>query len=161
MTSNYERLILELKNKLKNKFITFDVLFRIINSQKYNKDFIIINDESIHTLIENIITERERIGANMEKKLNDLLWLNERLIQFGEEPQPSKTKARKILKTIAINIYDLEAEKYEKRTSFNLLRRELNNKPERRFPLGNAKKCVNLKCFLIDCCLKCKKVGGN
>lgn len=161
MTSVYETLVLELKNKLKNKFITFDVLFRIINSEEYNEDFIIINDEPIHTLIENIITEREKIGANMEKKLNDLLWLNERLIQFGEEPQPSKTKALKILKTIPINIYDLQAEKYEKKTSFNLLRRELNNKPERRFPLHNAKKCVYLKCFLINSRLKCKKVGGN
>ena len=152
MTSVYESLIWELKDKLKNKNIKFNDLFSLINNQQYNnKNFIIIPDETINTLIEKINTERERIGDDMEKKLNNLLWLNERLVQFGEDPQPSITKARKILKKIFINIYDLVAEKCEKRTTIKLLRKELKNKPERCFPLCNAKENVNLKCFLITC----------
>ena len=162
MTSVYESLIWELKDKLKNKNIKFNDLFSLINNQQYNnKNFIIIPDETINTLIEKINTERERIGDDMEKKLNNLLWLNGRLVQFGKDPQPSITKALKILKKIFINIYDLDAEKCEKITTINLLRRELINKPERRFPLHSAKENATLKCFLINCHLKCKKGGGN
>ena len=76
MTTLYESLILELKSKLKNKNIKFNDLFSLINNQKYNENFIIIYDNDIHTLIENIIIEREKIGINMERKLNDFLWLN-------------------------------------------------------------------------------------
>jgi hypothetical protein len=101
-------------------------LFSLINNQKYDEIIEIIHDETIQTLIENIVDEREKIGNNMEKKLNDLLWLNDRLIQFGEEPQTSKTKALNLLKTkVFINIYDLDAEKYESRTTNKLLIKEL------------------------------------
>ena len=86
----------------------------------------------------------------MENKLNDLLWLNDRLIQFGEETQSSKTKALKLLKTkIFINIYDLEAEKYERKTTKEELRKELREKRDRRFPLCSVKKNQTLRCFLI------------
>lgn len=91
----------------------------------------------------------------MEKKLNDLLWLNELLIQFGEETHSSKTQALKVLKTkVFINIYDLatdqyKKEQYEKRTTKNLLRKELKEHPERRYPLHSTKKNIILKTFLI------------
>lgn len=105
MTSVYEGLICDVKIKLKNKNINFNKIFSLINNEKYDKIIEIINDEKIQRLIENIIDEREKIGNNMEKKLNNLLWLNERLIQFGEDPQSSKTKALKLLKTkVFINI---------------------------------------------------------
>jgi hypothetical protein len=126
MTSVYEGLIYDLKIKLANKNIEFKKLFSLINNQKYDEIIEIIHDETIQTLIENIVDEREKIGNNMEKKLNDLLWLNDRLIQFGEEPQTSKTKALNLLKTkVFINIYDLDAEKYESRTTNKLLIKEL------------------------------------
>jgi hypothetical protein len=150
MKSIYEGLIYELKNKLKNKNIKFNKIFSLINNQKYNEIIKIIRDETIQTLIENIVSERERIGNNMENKLNNLLWLNERLIQFGEEPQSSKKKALNLLKTkCIINIYDLEEEKYERRTTKELLKKELRKKRDRRFPLCNAKENKTLKCFLI------------
>ena len=135
MTSIYEGLICDLKIKLQNKNIKFKVLFRLINNQNYDKiREILKDDKTSQTLIDNIVSERETIGNNMENKLNNLLWLNDRLIQFGEEPQPSKTKAQKLLKTkVFINIYDLEAEKYERRTTKELLRKELRKKPDRRF----------------------------
>lgn len=140
MTSIYEGLICDLKIKLKNK-----------NKKIKFKDlFSLINDEPIQTLIENIVAERKRIGNNMENKLNNLLWLNDRLIQFGEEPQSSKTKALKLLKTkVFINIYDLEAENYEKRTTKKKLKIELKENPDRRFPLDNAKENITLRSFLI------------
>jgi hypothetical protein len=87
----------------------------------------------------------------MENKLNDLLWLNERLVQFGEQPQPSKKRALKMLKAkVFINIYDLAAEKYEKRTTKQKLVEQLRNCPEKRFPLQIAKKYKALKCFLTS-----------
>jgi hypothetical protein len=150
MISNYENLIRDLKNKLKSKNISFKKCFYLINNQKYDTIIEIIDDVNIQTLINNIISEREKIGNNIENKLNNLLWLNERLVQFGEEPQTTKTKALNILKTkVFINIYDLESEKYEKRTTKKLLKKELRKIYDRRFPLFNAKENVTLKCFLI------------
>ena len=79
-----------------------------------------------------------------------LLWFNDILIIFGEEPQPTITKALKLLKSkVFINIYDLEAEKYNRKTSKKILIKELKNKPERRFPLNIANNKIFLKCFLI------------
>ena len=153
MTSVYEGLICDLKNKLKNKNIKFKDFFSLINNQKYdeiNEINEINDDESIQKLIKNIFNEREKIGNNMKNKLNNLLWLNDRLIQFGEEPQSSKTKALDLLKTkVFINIYDLEAEKYERRTTKELLQKELRKKCDRRFPLCSAKENITLRCFLI------------
>jgi hypothetical protein len=150
MTSVYEELICNVKIKLKNKNIKIKDLFSLINNEKYDEIIEIIHDETIHTLIENIVVERERIGNNIENKLNNLLWLNDRLIQFGEEPQLSKTKALNLLKKkVFINIYDLEAEKYEKRTTKKLLKRDLKKNPDRRYPLRLAKNNITLKCFLI------------
>ena len=107
MSSVYEELICKLKNKLKNKN-KFNYLFKLINNQKYNEIIEIIHDETICILIENIVIERERIGNNMENKLNNLLWLNDILIIFGEEPQLTKTKALNLLKSkVFINIYNL------------------------------------------------------
>jgi hypothetical protein len=153
MTSIYEGLICDLKIKLiklKKKNIKFNEIFSLINNEKFVELNTIIDDEPIQRLIKNIVAERETIGNNIEIKLNNLLWLNDRLIQFGEEPQTSKTKALNLLKTkVFINIYDLAAEKYEKRTTQQLLRKELRNKCGRRFPLHSARENISLKCFLI------------
>ena len=150
MSTVYEELICKLKNKIKNINIKFNNLFKLINNEKYDEIIEIINDETICTLIENIVIERERIGNNMENKLNNLLWLNDILIIFGEEPQSTKTKALKLLKSkVFINIYDLEAERYNCRITKQLLKKELRNKPARRFPLNIAKNNITLKCFLI------------
>jgi hypothetical protein len=158
MTSVYESLICDLKNKLKNKNINYENIFRLINNKKYGEIIKIIDDETIQSLIDNIISEREQIGNNMEKKLNDVLWLNERLIQFGEEPQSSKTKALKLLKKkVFINIYHLEAEKYEKRTTKQHLIEDIQKNPERCFPLLIAKENITLKCFLIKYRKKSKR----
>ena len=150
MTSKYEKLINKLKLNLKNKNIKFNDIFNLINNEKYDEIIEKINDDIIHDLIHDMINERERIGRNLEFKLNNLLWLNERLIQFGEEPQISKTKALHVLRTkVFINIYDLEADLYEKRTTRALLIKDLRKKSGRRFPLKNAKENTTLKCFLL------------
>lgn len=152
MTHFYETLTSELKDRLKDKGIGFKSLFILINNQKYDEIIKILkNDETIQTLIDNIVAERKRIATDMDAKLNDLLWLNERLIQFGEEPQPSKTKARKLLKTkVFINIYDLQAGKYENKTTKKNLRKDLKENPDARFPLKLAKSHAILSSFLIS-----------
>jgi len=122
MITKYEKLINKIKLKLKYKNIKFNDIFNLINNEKYDEIIEKINDDTILNLINDMINERERIGHNIELKLNNLLWLNERLIQFGEEPQISKTKALQVLRTkVFINIYDLEADLYEKRTTRALL----------------------------------------
>ena len=142
MASPYYDLIDELKVKLKSKHIPFNVIMNLINSQEY---------EDIHVLIAKIVEERDHIGKTMEKNLNDLLWLNKILVLFGEEPQPSIRKARRLLKAkVFINIYDLVAEKYEMRTTRSKLTEQLRDYPERRFPLQIAKKYKALKCFLTS-----------
>jgi hypothetical protein len=142
MASPYYDLIDELKVKLKSKHIPFNVIMNLINCQDY---------EDIHVLIAKIVEERDHIGETMEKNLNDLLWLNKILVLFGEQPQPSKTKARRLFKKkVFINIYDLVAEKYEMRTTKQKLAEELKNHPERRFPLHKAKKYRLLTNFLIS-----------
>ena len=143
MASVYDALIDELKNILNNKNIKFNALINLINNHDY--------DEAIHSLIAKIIAQRENIGNTMEKNLNDLAWLNKMLVLFGEKPQPSKTKALKVLKTkVFINIYDLAAEKYEMRTTKQKLIEQLRNYPEKRFPLWLAKKHKRLTSFLTS-----------
>jgi hypothetical protein len=150
METIYEGLTNELKFKLGLKKIEFDEMFRLINNQKYEEIKKIVDDENIQTLIDDILNERKKIGNELEKKLNDLIWLNERLLQFGEEPQLSKTQALKLLKTkVFINMYDLDAELYEKRTTKKLLKTQLRKHPETRYPLYCAKENETLKCFLI------------
>jgi len=142
MASPYYDLIDELKVKLKSKHIPFNAIMNLINCQEY---------EDIHVLITKIVEERDHIGKTMEKNLNDLVWLNDKLVLFGEEPQPSKTKARRLLKAkVFINIYDLVAEKYEKRTTKQKLMEQLKKFPETRYPLWLAKKYRVLTSFLTS-----------
>ena len=151
MASVYEDLIDELREKLKKKNIDFVTIVKLINSQAYDKIIELVRDETIFTLITKIITERERIGNAMEKNLNDLLWLNEMLIIFSEQPQPSKTQALKVLKTkVFINIYDFEAKKYERRTTKQKLKAQLRKHPEKRYLLQDAKKLITLKSLLTS-----------
>ena len=122
MTTKYEKLINKITLKLKHKNIKFNDIFNLINNEKYDEIIEKINDDTILNLINDMINERERIGHNIELKLNNLLWLNERLIQFGEEPQISKTKAIQVLRTkVFINIYDLDADLYEKEKTTHAL----------------------------------------
>ena len=152
-TSIYQELMCELKIKLKQHKIKFNKICSLMNNEKYDeidKIITIINNNTIQNLITNIVAERTKIGNNLEKKLNDLLWLNKILIQFGEEPQTLIKNARKILKkNVFINIYDLEREQYEKRTTYQLLKKELQIQGDRRFPLRFAKENTTLKTFLI------------
>jgi hypothetical protein len=131
MASPYYDLIDELRSKLKSKHIPFNPIINLINCKEY---------EDIHVLIAKIVEERDNIGKTMEQNLNDLVWLNDKLVIFGEEPQPSITKARRLLKAkVFINIYDLAAKRYEKRTTKQKLMEQLKKFPETRYPLWLAK----------------------
>ena len=142
MASPYYDLIDELKVKLKSKHIPFNPIMNLINCQEY---------EDIHVLIAKIVEEQDHIGKTMEKNLNDLVWLNKILVLFGEEPQPSIRKALRLFKEkVFINIYDLIAEQYEKRTTWSKLVEQLRDYPELRYPLHIAKKYRVLTCFLTS-----------
>jgi hypothetical protein len=77
MTSVYEFLVQDLCILSHLKGLSFNHIFRLINqenSQKIKK-----YDLSVQDLYNKIVSERERIGTNLAKKLNDLIWINEEL----------------------------------------------------------------------------------
>jgi hypothetical protein len=153
MSKIYKELISDLKIILinKNKNIKFKNLFSLIKKQEYDKINEIVQDETISIIINKIVIEWKRIGNNLDNIFNDLVKLNELLVKFGENPQPSKTQALKFLKkNIFINIYHLEAGEYELKTTKNELINSLRNKPELRYPLNIAKKYKTLKWFLVN-----------
>ena len=144
--SRYDELIASLKNECRKKRVSYKDIIKKLNRFEYDE---IINDERIGDIIQDIIAEREDIARIARDIYNNLTFLNELLEIFGEEPQTSLTKARKLFKTkIFINIYDLCNGMYNKRTTKELLRKDLQKKPERRFPLQSAKR-EGFKCFLI------------
>jgi len=153
MVTIYEGLINELKIKCELKGIKFTKknFKKIINKK--------ITDKNINTkkrldddeLIEKIVNEIETIAKKLQEILAaDLKGLNELLIIFEEEPQPSLTKAKKFLKTkVFINIFDLLEEKYEKRReTIEELQQDIKNNPDRIFPLRFVKSRKKEKIFL-------------
>jgi type I site-specific restriction-modification system R (restriction) subunit len=131
---------------VEKKRVSYRDIIKKLNRFEYDE---IINDERIGDIIQDIIAEREDIARIARDIYNKLTFLNELLEIFGEEPQTSLTKARKLFKTkIFINIYDLCDGRYNKRTTKELLRKDLRQNPERRFPLKLAKG-TRFKCFLI------------
>jgi hypothetical protein len=146
---SYSSLMHELKSKL-NNHIKFHSIVYLIHTDEYEEiDTIVNNNEIIMRLVQTIINEIHAVGRRLEQKLNDLIWLNDMLLKFGKEAQASITQAKKVLKSIHINIFDLEKERIEKRTTKTLLKKELRKHPERRFPLKFAKEYETLKVFLI------------
>jgi hypothetical protein len=148
MDTRYNNLITDLKQKLSTLGYKHKDIFKIINNMDYDQMNVVLKNTFVIYLIECIVLEREKIGDRLEHKLNDLSWLNDRLINFNLEPQETKTKALNLLKDININIYDLEAEQYEAKTDYISLRKDLRKYPERRYSLINAKENITLKCFL-------------
>jgi len=149
MTSRYEYLLNELRTELRVRGIGYKRVIRLINRQEYDEIRAIVDDYGVNNVIDGIITEREVIGNMMTNILNKLDMLNNLLRIFNEEPQPSLTKARKLLKQkVFINIYDLVAGRYEMRTTKRLLIKDVRSKPDRVFPLGVTKRNRVLKCFL-------------
>lgn len=152
MTTRYEYLVNELKTELKIRGFgkkRVKNFFGFINRQEYDKLRDIIDEYIINNLINNIVNEQEIIASNIANILNSLDLLNDLLIIFDEEPQPSLTKARKLFKNkVFINIYDLAEGRYDMRTTKRLLIRDMRTNPDRCFPLGVAKRNPVLKCFL-------------
>ncbi len=126
----------------------------LINKKKYDKFIKITNDTNINNLIIQIVNERQKILDILEKKLNDLEWLNKRLVQFEKKEENTLNKARKSLETININIYDLGDDAINKQTDIKTLINELRKNPLRRFSLHLAKKYITIKCFLKDANIK-------
>ena len=148
MTITYKELVNELKTKLKIKNISFKKIFNLINKEEYDEITIKIDDENILDLIVKIIVKREDIAKYFEQKLNDLNWLNEELVKFNRPQQLSVNKARQLLRTIFINIYDLADKQYDKETTKELFKEDLKENPDRRYPLKVAKQYNTFKLFL-------------
>ena len=138
----YSQSVDNLKQLLRKKKIKYRTIFKLINNGG------LIIDTDVKILADIVISERELIFANFDSELDNLSSLNKRLIQFTREPQTSITRAKKILSTICINIYDLIANKIDKETDYLSLRTDVRKHPDRKFPLNMAKKYVNIACFL-------------
>jgi len=152
MTTCYEFLVNELKTELKIRGFgkkRVKKFFGLINRRAYHRLRDIINEYVINNLIDNIVNEQEIIASNMANILNNIDLLNDLLIIFNEDPQLSLTKARKELKKkVFINIFDLVANRYDRRTTKLLLIRDVRTNPDRLFPLERAERYPVLKCFL-------------
>jgi len=94
--SRYDELIVSLKNECRKKRVSYKDIIKKLNRFEYDE---IINDERIGDIIQDIIAEREDIARIARDIYNNLTFLNELLEIFGEEPQTSLTKARKLFKT--------------------------------------------------------------
>jgi hypothetical protein len=150
MATIYEGLINELKTKCELKGIKFTTKnFKLIMNKEItekNKNKKKRLDGEL--LIEEIVNELVVISIKLSSMLSTLKGLNELLIIFKEEPQPSKNKAIKLLKeNVVINIFDLVVEKYEKRTTYEKLKEDMENNPGRVFPLWVAKTFKGLQFF--------------
>jgi hypothetical protein len=91
--------------------------------------------------------EKIRVGESMDKKLDDLDWMNQFLSALGRAKEPSKGKARASLKKVYINIYDMEEGKYDKLFKSLSELRKYSIKERLIYPLKKAKGS-NLKAFL-------------
>lgn len=163
--NNYTQAIDNLKQLLKQKKIgykshcvgvAYGTVATVPNQSLWNekKIFKLINndgpieDKEIKILSDAVISARALLLSNFESELDNLSLLNNRLIQFNREPQPSINKARKELSKIYINIYDLIECRVDKETNYPSLRKDLNKNLDRRVPLKLAKKYINISCFL-------------
>ena len=157
MISLYKELIASLKNECKKKRVKYENIIKTLNRYEYDEIIHmieIINDESICDIIEDIIEERIVIANNIADMYNSLPLMNHYLEIFNKEPQPSLTKARKLFKKkIFINIYDFHYQRYNKETKKYILRINLQQNQERRFPLKLAKE-KGFQCFLINDIIK-------
>lgn len=148
--TRYEYLIDELKIELGIRGGDFNSILRIINREEYEEIGDISDDKVICYLIEGIVNERVIIGDNVANLLNNRVLLNNLLIIFNLKQQSTLVKARNELKkNVFINIYDLEAGRYDRRmASIQDIRDDIRSNPERLFPLDIASSDSVLKCFL-------------
>jgi hypothetical protein len=138
---DYETMVTQLRLAVHSKR-QFKRVLGLINNDRQDE----IVDPQVKDLAMNIAVERARICTNFETQIDDLDWINKVLIHFGEEAQHTKTQARKLLKTkVFINIYDLMTGKYDRRTTKELLKKELRTRLDRRFRPSTK----ILKLFLI------------
>lgn len=103
--------------------------------------------QAYQELIERIQAEQKRVDAAFAKGLIDLPTLNKWLVGLGREPMDTAKKARRVLQTIFINIYDLVDENYgAEKGSLNKLRNYTAEK-QLYYPLQAAKSST-VKVFL-------------
>jgi len=162
--SCYYELLNHLKNKIKGKISYKKRVRNLLNLHEYeqeniqellNSSKIKINDDDkmdiVYTiyLIRDEIKRLEDFTKRMETRLDNLEWLNTMLILFKKEPQTSRKKARKLLKTVYVYIFDFDCLPEElsgKRTTYDELIKRVDK--DGVYPLSVAKKTSYLKHFL-------------
>ena len=162
--SCYSELVDHLKSKIKGKIAYKPRVRDLLNLPEYeeekieellNSSKIKINDDDKMDIVFTICLIRDEIKRledftkRMETRLDNLEWLNAILILFKEEPQPSRKKARKLLKTVYVYIFDFDCLPEElcgkKTTHDQLIERVKKDGP---YPLKMAKKTRYLQHFL-------------
>ena len=88
------------------------------------------------------------VANQMEDNLCNLKWMNRCIKTFGLLPQSTKRRARKVLRRVNINIYDLCANRLDKRCSLRALKCDLRQNKWRIFPKKMAKQHTLLREFL-------------
>ena len=166
--SCYYELVNHLKNKIKGKIAYKPRVRDLLNLPEHeheheqekieellNSSKIEINDDDKKDIVFTIYLIRDEIKRledftkRMETRLDNLEWLNEMLILFKEQPQTSRKKARKFLKTVYVYIFDFDCLPEElsgKRTTYEqLIERVYKDGP---YPLRMAKKTRYFQPFL-------------
>jgi hypothetical protein len=143
-----------------NEILTRNGFTRKIRSRIINQETTLNVHEAIcetddktraYQLYDLIYDERCKISDGIKCKLDDLLWLNNCLIRFGHEAQPTKTSALRMFKKhVHMLIYDLEYERYDKAYESRIdMIRALRKNVLLRYPINVAKRDPTLKLFLV------------
>ena len=98
-------------------------------------------------LLERIQVEQDRVDTAIAAGLIDLPTLNHWLVGLGHEAMETVTKARRMLKTVYINIYDLVDENYAAELPTRNALRKYTAKKQLYYPLQAAKSST-VKVFL-------------
>ena len=156
MESAYQTIITELRGLLMTHGIKYqkaedDCIVRLEKKaliNKWEQSKIV----EIRTLVKNkykeLGHELNRVSNSLCTKLGDLNTLNELLIKLEIQIQPSITKAKKELKGIYINIFDLEAGLYHKQFPDKKSFRKYTKKYKLFYPLEEAKNNLQFKYIL-------------
>jgi hypothetical protein len=134
-------LIYNVKDYIRQDYLrSINIPLKLIKNNQLDDIINILNNDDIILIVNNIFAEIDRICFSLRDKLNDAIWLNDALIKLDKEPQSTRSKAIKILRTVNINIFDFEAGLFHKQTTYKKLKEDIKKNPHHRcFPLELAK----------------------
>lgn len=127
-----------------------DLLYDRADEQGWSDKTLRRNEATLRTLLGKIEGVRSEAAAFMSAD-HSLETMNRWLTSLGEEAQPTKTQARAVLATIHVCIYDLMANKFDRRFASVKMLSIFCYSNDAVFPLGEAKAHPDrIKVFLRD-----------